>query len=643
MVENSYAGYVSGLYTDLQGRLVYYAAFEAEGGVVAVALASEGPMRTVGDMTCLEGATLAGIGPVGMLAAQLVVDTDLKPHGRQKLRASALAARALGYVASAGGPEVLPPEMRCERWHAFLARAGAGVFAAWSVSVLSLAQGEEAGSPVLSVLDRIVTRWPVFARVLKDREAPLPAEVLKAGDDRMAEALVDHLFGHEAAALWVRERAVEFVRSLEGIVADVEVVDMVDLAGRLPVQFHPRGLSDLQGFDGAAALFGEMSRRHLAPADVCFMFASFAEDWTTAPPRAVPDFGDGGEETAEEACDLIADHLAAMTRRFGVPAWLEFAVPDFGNLPARTADSLVLSVVLALGEAGGSVSAPLAELFLKDIDLARLLRSLRISPTASSPPPGAAHVAEVERNFRDAEAAGEFAGRVAPRLRVGGARRIGIELVDSGFGRDLDLEGIRNGVGARGTASADRPRLRTGTYVVPPMHRPRNPGSQAPRIRARHVAWSILAGILVAAAVVVFSRPQGVTASMETGETAVQTRAAGRSPDFSHLSRLVERRAEMVRVAKLNPAPCPGDDGPGRICGRFGDLTLVVSERVATKPTIAGYVVEGRHPVEVFAWNAGIFRNPSAAWTSHLLQTLDDEAGRASAGIEASALAGDGR
>lgn len=110
MLENSYAGYVSGLYTDLQGRLVFYAAFEAQGGVVAVALASEGPMRTVGDMTRLEGATLAGIGPVGMLAAQLVVDTDLKPHGRQKLRASALAARALGYVASAGGPEVLPPE-----------------------------------------------------------------------------------------------------------------------------------------------------------------------------------------------------------------------------------------------------------------------------------------------------------------------------------------------------------------------------------------------------------------------------------------------------------------------------------------------------------------------------------------------------
>lgn len=641
-----HAGYASGLYTDLRGRLVFYAAFQAKGGVVAAALVSEGPMRAAGDMTWLPDVKLADVGPVGTLAAKIVVEVDCRPHGTQKQRGSALAAGALGFVENAFvGVDVLPAEMRCERWHAFKARAGAGVFAAWSVSVLEAAPGEEPGSTVLLAVDHIVSRWPLVAKVFADGRSPFPDELLKAGDDDLAEALVDHLVGYPETDFWKRDRAVAFMQSLEGVVecGEVDVAEMVDLAGRMPVQFHPGKSYEIQGFDGAAALLAGMRRRHLAPADISSLFAPFAEDWTMAPIRTVSSFDRADVESAEDACDLIADHVAAMTRRFGVPAWLEFVVPDFGSLPARTADSLVLSVVLALGEARGSVSAPMAELFLRDVDLSRLLRSLRIAPTASSPPAGTAHVAEVERNFRDAEAAGEFAGRVAPCLRTGGARVIGIDLVDSGFGRDLDLDGIRSSVGALGASGSERPRLRTETYAVPPMHRPRSPGSQAPRIRAGHVAGSILAGILVAAAVVGFSRPHGVATSAQNGETAAPPRASGIAPDFSRLSKLVERRAEMVRVAKLNPAPCPGDEGLGRICGRFGDLTLVVSDRPAIKPAIAGYVVEGRHPVEVFAWNAGIFRNPSAAWTSHLLQALEEEAGRAAAGMEASALAGDGR
>ena len=639
-----HAGYVSGLYTDFRGRLVFYAAYEAQGGVVAVALASEGPMRTVGDMTFLDGVTLAGIGPVGTLAAKLVVDTDLRPQDLLKQRASAHAAWVLGFVEPADGDvDVLPSELRCERWHAFRVRAGAGVFAAWSVSFRTLAPGEEPGSPTLRTIDRIVSRWPVLARVLQDREATLPVELLDVGDDELAGAVVDHLLGRPDTDFWVRDRAVAFLLSLEGVVErrEVNVAEMIGLAGRMPVLFHPGPPCDLLGFDGAAALLGEMERRHLAPEDISSLFASFAEDWTEAPVRTVAS-DRPATESSEDACDLLAEHVAAMTRRFGVPAWLEFAAPDFGELPARTADSLVLSMVLAIGEGDGSATRAMAELFLRDVDLQRLLRSLRISRTASSPPAGMAHVAEVERNFRDAEAAGEFAGRVAPRLRAGGARMIGIDLVDSGFGRDLDLDGIRRGVGA--DTKPIRPLPPPEAVIMPPMHRSPSPGARAPRLRAAHLVGSVAAGMLVAAAVVGFSRTQGVTGSVPRVDDAVQSRGSGQAPaDFTHLSRLVEHRADMVRLAKLNPAPCPGDDEPGRVCGRFGDLTLVVSGRVAARPAIAGYVVEGRHPVEVFAWNAGILRNPSAAWTRHLLQALDDEAGRSPAGMEASALAGGGR
>ena len=67
-----------------------------------------------------------------------------------------------------------------------------------------------------------------------------------------------------------------------------------------------------------------------------------------------------------------------------------------------------------------------------------------------------------------------------------------------------------------------------------------------------------------------------------------------------------------------------------------------MTERGTVRPAIAGYVVEGRHPAEVFAWNAGAFRNPSEAWTRHLLKALDDEDRRAPAGMEANALGGGG-
>ncbi|MFC6048012.1 hypothetical protein ACFPYM_09215, partial [Methylobacterium hispanicum] len=464
------AGYVSGLYTDLRGRLVFYAAFDVDGGVVVAALTSEGPMRTVGDWTRLDGVTLDGIGSVGTLAAKLVVETDLMPHGRQKLRASILAARALGFVASARGQDVLPPELRCERWRVFEDRAGAGIFAAWSVSVPSLAPDEEPFSPMLGAIDRVVARWPLVARVLADRAAALPVEIVHATDDELAGAIVDGLLTPPGPVPWERDRAVSFVRSLEGVALDVDIADMVDLAGRLPVEFHPTCVHDLPGFDGASALFNEMRIRLLAPEDVAPLFAPFASDWTVATPRAGLASSAAGEFTAEDACDLLEAHVHAMTRRFGVPAWLEFVVPDFGDMPARTADSLVLSVVLALGDPPGPASAFMAELFLRDVDLPRLLRALRLSRTAPCPPSTVAHVAEVERNFRDAEAAGEFAGRVAPHLRAGGARRIGIELVDSGFGHDIDLDAIRREVGIGPATTRSRPRSAAGRPLASAAH-----------------------------------------------------------------------------------------------------------------------------------------------------------------------------
>lgn len=244
-----------------------------------------------------------------------------------------------------------------------------------------------------------------------------------------------------------------------------------------------------------------------------------------------------------------------MTRRFGVPAWLEFAVPDFGEMPARTADSLVLSVVLAIGELDGSAGAPLAEIFLKDLDLVRLLRALRISRTNSSPPAGATHVAEVERNFRDAESAGEFAGQVALRLRAGGARMIGLELADSGFGRDLDLEGIRRGSASGGSGSRPASAAR-GDLHRAPLHGASAPRRRAPSIRAAHIAGSIVAGMALAAVVVGLTEPQDAPAPAQTLQASVQTRISERArPNHLQVSDLIERRADMIRKAKLNPSP----------------------------------------------------------------------------------------
>lgn len=124
---------------------------------------------------------------------------------------------------------------------------------------------------------------------------------------------------------------------------------------------------------------------------------------------AVP-HGKGPVETVEDACERLLAHVAAMGRRFGVPAWLELTVPDFRDLPARTADTLVISVILALAEESSDGMAPMADVFLRDLDLKRLLWSLGIEQTNALPRAGGSHIADVEGSFRDAEAAGSSPG-----------------------------------------------------------------------------------------------------------------------------------------------------------------------------------------------------------------------------------------
>lgn len=638
-------GYASGLYTDLKGRLVFYAAFEDAGGVCVAALVTEGPMRTTGDLVQLEGTTLVEIGSIGPLAAKLIVDTDLRPRGRRGVRISMDAAAALGFVGTLRAARVLPDAMRCARWEQFRDRAGRGVFAAWSMGVLTVLPDLEAGHPILLAADRVVARWPILARRLAsplDGAAAAALEVALADDH--GDALVDLFVVRPQRPLWVRERAVAFVRSVEGLVADVEMADMVDLAGHLPIDRHPVGVPDLVGFDGAAALFGEMRRRHLLPRDAGCLFSPYAADWTKAPARLPFGFGDGAEETADDAFDRLQRHVVAMGRRFGVPAWLEMTMPEFRDLPARTADNLVQAVLLAACDAGGAGLEPMAEVFLRDLDLQRLLRALRISPTSMALRPGS-HIVDVEGSFREAEAAGEFAGRLAPRLGTGGARRIGLELLEAGFGAGIDLAGIGREIGLH--EPDPRPRR---TAARAPAARVPAAGRSAPAISPARVAAAVVAGVLAAFCIAnVGSNPTSLGGKVvPVGKTAVADghRPAGRGTgDWASLSRLVDRRNDIGRAVRSHPASCPTVASDGSICGRFGDLTFVLAGWGSTRPSMTAYVVEGRFPVEVLSWSSttpsAAIRQPSAAWTRHLLDALDATA--AAGGLEANADPADDR
>lgn len=623
---NPTEGYASGLYTDLKGRLVFYAAFEDAGGMCVAALATEGPMRTVGDLVQLESTTLAEVGSIGPLAAKLIVDADLRPIGRRRIRISMEAAAALGFVQMPGSGRVLPEAMRCTRWEEFRTRAGRGIFAAWSMNVPAIMPDLEAGSPALLVAYRILTRWPLLARRLASSEGGLAAALAEAADEDMAEMLVDVVLARPALPLWVRERALAFVRSVEGfVVADVEMADMVDLAGHLPVDLHPVGIPDLVGFDGAAALYGEMRRRRLLPRDVDCLFSPYAADWTKAPPRLPFPFGEGPDDTAEDACDRIQAHVSAMARRFGVAAWLEMAMPAFRDLPARTADSLVLAVLVAVGDQAGAGMEPMAEVFLRDLDLQRLLRALRISPTPAVPRHGS-HVADVEGSFREAEAAGEFAGRLAPRLGTGGARRIGLELLEAGFGSGIDVDGLGRDIGLRGPEPRSRlPATRSAATHLPAARRP------TPAIGPIRVAAAVLAGVLAAVCIVnVGSNATSTGAkALPVAKTAAYEgrRWSGREiGDWASLSRLVDRREDIGRAVRRNPTPCPVAEAQGRVCGRFGDLTFVLAGWGSPKPAMAAYVVEGRFPVEVFSWSSAAIRQPPSMWTRHLLDALGEAA-----------------
>jgi hypothetical protein len=634
-------GYASGLYTDLKGRLVFYAAFEDAGGVCVAALATEGPMRTVGDLVQLESTTLAEVGSVGPLAAKLIVDADLRPIGRRRIRISMEAAAALGFVRMPGPGRVLPDAMRCTRWEEFRTRAGRGIFAAWSMNVPAVMPDLEAGSPALVVVDRILTRWPLLARRLASSEGGIAAVLTEAADEDMAETLVDVVLARPAMPLWVRERALAFVRSVEGHVADVEISDMVDLAGHLPVDLHPVGIPDLVGFDGAAALYGEMRRRRLLPRDAACLFSPYAVDWTKAPPRLPFPFGDGPDDTAEDACDRIQAHVSAMSRRFGVAAWLEMAMPAFRDLPSRTADSLVLAVLLAVGDQAGAGMEPMAEVFLRDLDLQRLLRALRISPTPAVPRHGS-HIADVEGRFREAEAAGEFAGRLAPRLGTGGARRIGLELLEAGFGSGIDVDGLGRDIGLRAPETSPRlPASRSAPTRLPAARRP------TPAVGPIRVAAAVVAGVLAAVGIVNVgsnASSTGAKALPIAKTAAVEGRRwSGRElGDWASLSRLVDRREDIERAVRRNPSPCPIAEAQGRVCGRFGDLTFVLAGWGSPRPAMAAYVVEGRFPIEVFSWSSTAIRQPPSVWTLHLLEALGEA--EASEAIEANAEpAGDAR
>lgn len=614
-------GYASGLYTDLKGRLVFYAAFEDAGGVCVAALATEGPMRTVGDLVQLESTTLAEVGSVGPLVAKLIVDADLRPMGRRRIRISMEAAAALGFVQMPGPGRVLPDAMRCTRWEEFRTRAGRGIFAAWSMNVPTIMPDLEAGSPALVAADRILTRWPLLARRLASFEGDLAAALSEAVDEDMAETLVDVVLARPALPLWVRERALAFVRSVEGVMADVEMPDMVDLAGHLPVDLHPVGIPDLVGFDGAAALYGEMRRRRLLPRDLACLFSPYAADWTKAPPRLPFLFGDGPDDTAEDACDRIQAHVSAMTRRFGVAAWLEMAMPAFRDLPARTADGLVLAVLLAVGDQAGAGTEPMAEVFLRDLDLQRLLRALRISPTPAVPRRGS-HVADVEGCFREAEAAGEFAGRLAPRLGTGGARRIGLELLEAGFGSGIDVEGLGRDIGLRGPEP--RPRLPASRSAAPRLQVAQRP---TPAVGPIRVAAAVVAGVLAALCIVnVGSNATSSGAKALPIAKAATTEgrrwSAREIGDWASLSRLVDRRDDIGRAVRRNPTQCPFQETQGRVCGRFGDLTFVLVGWGSPRPSMSAYVIEGRFPVEVLSWSSTAIRQPSAVWTRHIMDAL---------------------
>jgi hypothetical protein len=628
-------GYASGLYTDLKGRLVFYAAFEDGGGVCVAALVTEGPMRTSGDLVQLEGTTLVEIGSIGPLAAKLIVDADLRPRGRRSVRIAMDAAAALGFVGTLRSDRMLPDAMRCTRWEQFRDRAGRGVFAAWSMGVLTVLPDLEANHPILPAADRIVARWPILARRLASPIDDTAAAVLEeALADDHGDALVDLFVVRPQRPLWVRERAVAFVRSVEGLVADVEMADMVDLAGHLPIDRHPVGVPDLVGFDGAAALFGEMRRRHLLPRDAGCLFSPYAADWTKAPARLPFGFGDGAEETADDAFDRLQRHVVAMGRRFGVPAWLEMTMPEFRDLPARTADNLVQAVLLAACDAGGAGMEPMAEVFLRDLDLQRLLCALRISPTSMALRPGS-HIVDVEGSFREAEAAGEFAGRLAPRLGTGGARRIGLELLEAGFGAGIDVARIGREIGMHDPETPSRrPMAPSPAALAPASRRP------APKISPVRMAAAVFAGVLAAICIVnVGSGPTSTgTRSVPSGKAAAveEHRPPGReSGDWTSLSRLVDRRDDIGRAVRSHPAPCPTAASEGRVCGRFGDLTFVLAGWGSPRPSMAAYVVEGRFPVEVLSWSSTAIRQPSAVWTRHLLDALGATA--AADGLEANA------
>lgn len=631
-------GYASGLYTDLRGRLVFYAAFEQEGGVVLAVLATEGVMRTSGDFLHLGRTTLADLGSIGTLAAKLVVDTDLRPTGRQKIQSSMAAAAVLGFVRDACSPQVLPPDLRCSRWVEFGRRAGEGLFNAWSMQVPSILPDLKANSTPLLAAERILVRWPVASRALAACGSLLPPELASAADDELAEALVDHLFDRPALPSWERAGALAFVRSVEGVAADVEIADMVELAGSLPVHIHPHGLPDLEGFDGAAALYAEMKRHRILPRDVACLFESFAEDWTRSPLRRAFPYGNGSDETAEDACELLLAHVAAMGRRFGVPAWLEMTLPDFRDLPARTADNLVLGVILALADEGSGGMAPMADVFLRELDLKRLLWSLGIEQTHAMPRAGGSHIADVEGNFRDAEAAGEFAGRIAQRLRTGGARRIGVELVEAGFGADIDVARIRREMGA----DAPRTRRFAGT-TSPPIVQSRPVGPSIPPVGPVRMAAGIACGAVLALLVAGFGLSASTTPDRAVGAgaaVAVDRRPVTRqTSDWASLSRLVDRREDLGNAVRRSPAPCPLGDVTGSVCGRFGDLNFVLRNWSTPKPAMAAYVVEGRHPVEVFSWSSTSIRQPTGVWTRHLLEALDAKVSKPPVELEAKAVA----
>lgn len=629
-------GYASGLYTDLKGRLIFYAAFEHAGGVVVSALATAGALRTSGDLLHLGSTTLAELGSVATLAARLVVDADLRPAGRQKIQASIAAATALGFVPGSTDPGVLPPSLRCSRWSEFRARAGEGLFNAWAMHVPALLPDLEANSPTLLAAERIVARWPLVARSLASCGSTLAPELVDAADDALAEALVDHLLGTPSCPWWVRANALAFVRSVEGVLADVDIANMVELAGRLPVDVHPVGVPDLEGFDGAAALYGEMKRHRILPHDVACLFEPFAEDWTKAPLRLPFPYGDGSEETAEDACELLLAHVAAMGRRFGVPAWLEMTLSDFRDLPAKTADNLVLGVILALADEGSDGMQPMADVFLRELDLKRLLWSLRIAQTNAMPRAGGGHIADVEGNFRDAEGSGEFAGRIAQRLRTGGARRIGVELLEAGFGSGIDVAAIRLEMGA----DAPRTRRFAGLSSQPPIVQPRSVRPSAAPVGPIRMAAGIACGAAFALLIGAF----GFSASSPSAH-APQARTTGAAhgkatrpnSDWASLSRLVDRREDLGDAVRRNPAPCPVGDASGSVCGRFGDLTFVLTNWSTPKPAIAAFVVEGRHPVEVFSWSSTSIRQPPGVWTRHLLAALDEKVEKRPVELEASA------